>query len=832
MIVLCAWAFHTMIPRVHATNIYEPVADVPIDGQFSFSLTQDNIGQHADLAYQVTPWMMMGANYVQLNHPERFASFRFDALVKVRDAQGYLPAIHLGMRDFTNQANLKTPFAVASWYHKQWQFEAGADTHIYSSIGYTHPRYPLTFQASYHDQGRLLVERSWYQQDAQSHNSDALPLSSVRLQARPAKFMLSSRWEFQPGIELGVSIGDNQHWGLSIKATLDSQRSPARYKAPTTPDTVVSETSVDLTKTFENLDMRLHGVVSETDNETSTNATATESQNNSNVKSPSDRLLIGVSQSAYPYWPDAISQAHSALTHVLPLDIGSVDYVIHTDAKPMMRVHKDITRNELFKDFSDSQRVHPLTMNDLVQLDAHWQIASPQWRVSLEHQGWLGEQASPIHHLLQAHGAMQWQFDVNWSVFGQMNLDIAEDNTSDSAFTINDINPRLARTQAQNIHIPQLMLQYHDTAVVTQFGHQANLHYQVNGGYLADNWAGVGVDVLYQPWQTRLAYGISLAQLTARKIDGLLSLSDDEHLTTHIDNDPDAFTALGSVFWGTPFYDIDVALHAGRFVGQDTGTKFELRRTFDNGWQFGIWGSRTHHDGQRFSDHGLYLSIPLDTALAKTNSYTRHIDFNSHINQIENTGGYMLPYGASNTWWSQRAAFKSLTRKRESSRQRQFYTSDKANTWLLVVGGYEVTGQVRYITPTVDGTHATGGTQDNQVAYYQFESDNGDRLRFTQDGIMSIDRLAQRPLNMQFNDVSASESVDEASVLRQVTVGQLNYAAYRCSALTRLSFTASQRCESQPSHRVELQYDKDFRPVRIAQWLVYMNQHLELKRLN
>jgi len=179
MIVLCAWAFHTMIPRVHATNIYEPVADVPIDGQFSFSLTQDNIGQHADLAYQVTPWMMMGANYVQLNHPERFASFRFDALVKVRDAQGYLPAIHLGMRDFTNQANLKTPFAVASWYHKQWQFEAGADTHIYSSIGYTHPQYPLTFQASYHDQGRLLVERSWYQQDPQSHISDALPLSSA-----------------------------------------------------------------------------------------------------------------------------------------------------------------------------------------------------------------------------------------------------------------------------------------------------------------------------------------------------------------------------------------------------------------------------------------------------------------------------------------------------------------------------------------------------------------------------------------------------------------------------------------------------------------------------
>ena len=790
----------------------------------AFTLTQDNIGKHANLTYQVTPWMMMGANYVQLDTigSSVDAAFRFDAAVKLRDAQGYVPAVHFGMRDFTHQANLQSPFAVASWAHQQWQFEIGADTHVYGNIQYTHPQYPVTLQASYHDQGRLLVDKLGYGDE------------------RPARFMLSSRWEFQPGVEVGLSVGDNDYWGLSLQVAIDSQRTPVRYEAPQTQiqtqsaDTDTSDTRA-IAQVLTHLELRSHGIVHEAKDRTETSPTQNQ---------PATRLLLGVSQNAYPYWPDAIDQTHAVLTDILPDEIGSVDYVIHTDTLPMLRVHKDITRDDLFKDFSDTQRIHALTSEDLMQLDRHWLSSLPLWRVSIEHQGWLGQSNAPMSHILQASAAVQWQFDVNASLLGQINVDIAQDLIDMDTLSVNDIDPRFARLQARDLHIPQLALQYHDTAVLTQLGYQANLHYQITGGYLADNWAGVEVDMLYQPWNTRLAYGLSVAQLSARDINGLLSLRDEQDVVTHGMVEREVLSALGSVFWATPFYDIDVALHAGRFVGQDTGAKFELRRTFDNGWQFGIWASRTRtrtgqsdhpYDAQSQSQHGLYLSIPLDTALAKTRAYTRHVDFNSHINHIENTRASMLPYAASHKWWSQRAAFKSFTTQRESPRQRQLNAkagADEENVWLLVVGGYEVTGQVRFITPTGDENNATGGTQNNEGAYYQFDSQNGDRIRFTQDGIMSIEQLAQRPLNMQFNDVFASQLPDEASVLRQVKVGQLNYAAYRCSALTRSGFSASQRCESQPLHRVELQYDKDFTPVRIAQWLVYMNQYLELKRLN
>ena len=68
--------------------------------------------------------------------------------------------------------------------------------------------------------------------------------------------------------------------------------------------------------------------------------------------------------------------------------------------------------------------------------------------------------------------------------------------------------------------------------------------------------------------------------------------------------------------------------------------------------------------------------------------------------------------------------------------------------------------------------------------------------------------------------------------MRQVTIGDLNYAAYLCSALVKDGYTATQTCQSQPVHRIQIQYNSDFEPVLIEQWLPYLQQHLQLNRLN
>ena len=104
---------------------------------------------------------------------------------------------------------------------------------------------------------------------------------------------------------------------------------------------------------------------------------------------------------------------------------------------------------------------------------------------------------------------------------------------------------------------------------------------------------------------------------------------------------------------------------------------------------------------------------------------------------------------------------------------------------------------------------------------------------FNETGLKRINTLAQRPLALVFTDSASSLSSNNLnSKMRQVTVGDLNYAAYLCSALVKDGYTATQTCQSQPVHRIQIQYNSDFEPVLIEQWLPYLQQHLQLNRLN
>ena len=184
----------------------------------------------------------------------------------------------------------------------------------------------------------------------------------------------------------------------------------------------------------------------------------------------------------------------------------------------------------------------------------------------------------------------------------------------------------------------------------------------------------------------------------------------------------------------------------------------------------------------------------------------------------------MLDSVSEDRWWQLRAARYSVFNDVESMQERSEALSDQ--TWQLTVGQYHVNGQV---TRQID---ADGQTQ------YTFLSTEGDELVFNETGLKRINTLAQRPLALVFRDSASNSSASSLSSknlnskMRQVTIGDLNYAAYLCSALVKDGYTATQTCQSQPVHRIEIQYNSDFEPVLIEQWLPYLQQHLQLNRLN
>lgn len=182
------------------------------------------------------------------------------------------------------------------------------------------------------------------------------------------------------------------------------------------------------------------------------------------------------------------------------------------------------------------------------------------------------------------------------------------------------------------------------------------LHYRVFGGVLEEMYSGVGGELLYQPFQSRLAYGFSANWVRQRGYEKTF-----KHL------DYQTTTAFASVYWASPFYNFDVAVHAGRYLAKDLGATLEVRRSFNNGWMVGLWATITDVPFEDFGegsfDKGMYFKIPFDALLGRN---TRG-SYSTRVRPIQRDGGQRLDNFSGNIWWDTRNArydaFSDLTQR-------------------------------------------------------------------------------------------------------------------------------------------------------------------------
>ena len=170
------------------------------------------------------------------------------------------------------------------------------------------------------------------------------------------------------------------------------------------------------------------------------------------------------------------------------------------------------------------------------------------------------------------------------------------------------------------------------------------LHYRVFGGILEEMYSGAGGEVLYQPHQSRLAFGASANWVKQRAYDKGL-----EHLPYQ------TITGFVSAYWATPFYNYDAALHVGRYLAKDVGATLEVRRTFDNGWMVGLWATLTDVPfddfGEGSFDKGMFFRIPLDGLFGGS---TRAA-YTNRLRPIQRDGGQRLEDFSGNIWFDLRS---------------------------------------------------------------------------------------------------------------------------------------------------------------------------------
>jgi len=168
-------------------------------------------------------------------------------------------------------------------------------------------------------------------------------------------------------------------------------------------------------------------------------------------------------------------------------------------------------------------------------------------------------------------------------------------------------------------------------------------------------YGGAGVEVLYAPFKSRIAVGVTVNALRQRGFENKFEFLDYKTVTGYL-----------SLYYATPFYNVDAAVHAGRYLGKDRGYTFEARRTFDSGFSLGGFFTRTNVSAEDFGegsfDKGLFFRIPFNGLLPGN---TRSA-YTTILRPLERDGGRRLEDFSGSIWFNQRATrYDSLDRQKK-----------------------------------------------------------------------------------------------------------------------------------------------------------------------
>lgn len=135
-----------------------------------------------------------------------------------------------------------------------------------------------------------------------------------------------------------------------------------------------------------------------------------------------------------------------------------------------------------------------------------------------------------------------------------------------------------------------------------------DVYFEVKGGYLESMFAGAGSQVLWRPENGRLSFGADLYYVWQRDFDRLFGVQRYHVLTGHV-----------SAYYEAPWYDLNFAVHAGRYLAGDYGATIEVTRRFSTGIEVGAFATFTNVPFAKFGegsfDKGIIVHIPLEWAL-------------------------------------------------------------------------------------------------------------------------------------------------------------------------------------------------------------------------
>lgn len=636
-----------------------PTARMQSDGTFSTTAAFDGRHRQFAITYQATPWLEGTFRYTGFDnffHWDRNYEFK----ARLWDEDYYSPAVAIGIRDLVGTGVFGSEYVVASKQFGQtdvsfglgWGRLAGTGD-ISNPAKWISSRFDVR-NAEVGEGGELSLDNFFSGSEVGffggiEHRFSALPLSLIaeynpdqydfdvaRGGLRPkSPLSVGLTWDALPGVAITASYQHQEELGLAFQFSLDSSAEPPRRP----PNDFISSyylSQADLPSQINKnrwYDRLLYDV--ERSGLFLVKASLSDDQ---------QQVQLVVGNGSYFLWSDAIGRLTALADLHLPASVESIHFVVEDAGhRPVTVVVPRPSASLIRDDYSHLRSIRVLSGRTLNEPDHQTGFVTGKLNnaVSLRTRFQLFDPDDPARYQVYLDVSSEYALSAHWAVRSSFAINIDQNFDESKRQETDSVLPPVRSEVAKYLNegdsgLTQLIIEGRDT-----YGH--SLHYRGFAGILEEMFSGAGGELLYWPSKSRIAVGASVAYAKQRDYDRGLGHLDYDVITGHV-----------SAYWATPFYNYDLAVHAGQYLAKDMGATLEVRRTFRNGWQVGAWATKTDVSSEDFGegsfDKGFYFQVPLDSIFGGN---TRS-KFGTRMRPIQRDGGQRLESYSGNIFWDLR----------------------------------------------------------------------------------------------------------------------------------------------------------------------------------
>ena len=638
-----------------------PTARMQSDGTFSTTAAFDGRHRQFAITYQATPWLEGTFRYTgfdQFFYWDRNYEFK----ARLWEEELYLPAVAVGIRDLVGTGVFGSEYIVATKGFGRTDISLGMGWGRLAGKGdMSNPTKLIADRFDARDAatglgGELSIDNFFSGPEVGffggiSHAFEDLPLTAIaeynpdqydfdvsRGALRPkSPISVGLTWDALPGVAVTASYQHQEETGLAFHFSLDSSTEPPR-RAPNEFISSYYLSQADLppqinkNRWYDRLlfDVERSGLF------------LVEGK----ISEDGQQAQLVVGNGSYALWSDAIGRLTALADLHLPATVQTIHFIVEDAGHRIVTVAVPRPSTS----YSGEQQAYLRG----IRLLSGRTLAAPQYRtgfatgkinntVNLRTRFQLFDPDDPARYQVYADFSSEYALNAHWAIRSTIALNIDqnfdESNRQESDSVLPKVRSDVVRYLVEGESgLNKLIIEGRDT-------YGRSVHFRGFAGILEEMYSGTGGEVLYWPTDSRIALGASVAYAKQRDYDRRLGHLDYDVITGHV-----------SAYWASPFYNYDVAVHAGRYLAKDAGATLEVRRTFRNGWQVGAWATMTDVSSEDFGegsfDKGFYFQVPLDSIFGGN---TRS-KFGTRMRPIQRDGGQRLESYSGNIFWDLREA--------------------------------------------------------------------------------------------------------------------------------------------------------------------------------